>query len=100
MIQNDEEKEWLQPLLELRNELDIRDDRDKRDFRRIYGKVELFERNVDGETTVHNIPGPYLKQWREYWLTKVLEAQMSIRENAPPRVSGFRFNFHCRVERD
>ncbi|WP_069789227.1 DNA phosphorothioation system sulfurtransferase DndC [Cyanobacterium sp. IPPAS B-1200] len=84
MIQNDEEKEWLQPLLELRNELDIRDDRDKRDFRRIYGKVELFERNVDGETTVHNIPGPYLKQWREYWLTKVLEAQMSIRENAPP----------------
>jgi len=84
MIQNDEEKEWLQPLLELRNELDIRDDRDKRDFRRIYGKVELFERNVDGETTVHNIPGPYLKQWREYWLTKVLKAQMSIRENAPP----------------
>jgi DNA sulfur modification protein DndC len=51
MIQNDEEKEWLQPLLDIRNELDIRDDRDKRDFRRLYGKVELFERNADGKTS-------------------------------------------------
>jgi len=83
MIQNDEEKEWLQPLLEIRDELDIKNDRDKRDFRRIYGKVELFERNVDGETSVQNIPGPYLKPWREYWLKKVLEAQKSLRENAP-----------------
>ena len=83
MIQNDEEKEWLQPLLDLRNELDIRDDRDKRDFRRIYGKVELFERNIDGETNIEPIPGPYVKKWREYWLKKVLEAQMSIQENAP-----------------
>lgn len=84
MIQNDEEKEWLQPLLDLRNELDIRDDRDKRDFRRIYGKVELFERNQDGENTIQPIPGPYLKVWREYWLTKVLEAEVNIQKNAPP----------------
>ncbi|MGE5655642.1 MAG: DNA phosphorothioation system sulfurtransferase DndC, partial [Actinomycetota bacterium] len=46
MILNDAEKEWMQPLLDLRNELDIENDRDKRDFRRIYGKVELFERNI------------------------------------------------------
>jgi DNA sulfur modification protein DndC len=83
MIQNDEDKEWLQPLLDLRNELDLKDDRDKRDFRRIYGKVELFERNVDGKTNIEPIPGPYVKKWREYWLTKVLEAQVSIQENAP-----------------
>ena len=83
MIQNDDQKEWLQPLLDLRNELDIRDDRDKRDFRRLYGKVELFERNVDGKTNIEPIPGPYVKKWREYWLTKVLEAQVSIRQNAP-----------------
>ena len=44
MIQNDEEKEWMQPLLDIRNELDIQDDHDKRDFRRIWGKVQLFER--------------------------------------------------------
>lgn len=83
MIQNDEEKEWLQPLLDIRNELDIENDRDKRDFRRIYGRVELFERNVDGEITVQPIPGPYTKYWREHWLRRVLEAQVQIRQNAP-----------------
>jgi DNA sulfur modification protein DndC len=35
MIKNDEEKVWMTPLLELRNELDKPDDRDRRDFRRI-----------------------------------------------------------------
>ncbi len=86
MIQNDEEKEWMQPLLDIRNELDIQDDRDKRDFRRIYGKVELFERNVDGKTQVKNIPGPYTKFWREHWLRRVLEAQTKIRRTAPPEM--------------
>lgn len=84
MIQNDEDKEWLQPLLDIRNELDIKNDRDKRDFRRIYGKVELFERNVEGEVSIEPIPGPYVKKWREYWLTKVLEAEESIKKFAPP----------------
>ncbi len=83
MIQNDEEKEWLQPLLDLRNELDIQNDRNRRDFRRIYGKVELFERNVDGKTSIEPIPGPYTKKWREYWLRRVLEAQVQVRQNAP-----------------
>ncbi len=84
MIHNDEDKDWLQPLLDLRNELDIQDDKDKRDFRRIYGKVELFTRNNEGEESIVPIPGPYLKQWREYWLRKLLEAQISVRKNAPP----------------
>jgi DNA sulfur modification protein DndC len=86
MIQNDEEKEWLQPLLDLRNELDIYDDHDKRDFRRIYGKVELFERKSKdnkNETEVIPIPGPYTKFWREYWLRQVLLAQVQIRQTAP-----------------
>lgn len=83
MIQNDEEKEWMQPLLDIRNELDVKDDRDKRDFRRIWGQVQLFERNVDGEVSVEPIPGPYTKYWREYWLKKVLQAQTQIRHTAP-----------------
>lgn len=83
MIQNDEEKEWMQPLLDIRNELDAENDYDKRDFRRIYGKVELFERNVDGEISVQPIPGPYTKEWREEWLKKVLTAQAQIRRTAP-----------------
>jgi DNA sulfur modification protein DndC len=83
MILNDEAKEWMQPLLNFRNELDVQNDRDKRDFRRIFGKVQLFEHNVEGEITVKNIPGPYTKKWREHWLRRVLEAQQQIRQTAP-----------------
>ncbi|MBD2012755.1 DNA phosphorothioation system sulfurtransferase DndC [Microcoleus sp. FACHB-53] len=86
MIQNDDEKEWMQPLLDIRNELDVEDDRPKRDFRRIYGKVELFERNVDGEMSVEPVPGPYTKYWREHWLRRVLEAQTQVRRTAPPEM--------------
>ena len=83
MIQNDEEKEWLQPLLDLRNDLDIKDDWDKRDFRRLHGRVELFERNIDNQISIEPIPGPYTKYWREHWLRRVLEAQIQVRQNAP-----------------
>ncbi|MDJ0715555.1 MAG: DNA phosphorothioation system sulfurtransferase DndC, partial [Prochloraceae cyanobacterium] len=83
MIQNDEEKEWLQPLLDIRNELDIKNDRDKRDFRRIWGNVQLFERNIDGKTSIEPIPGPYTKKSREHWLRRVLEAQVQVRRTAP-----------------
>ncbi|MEQ8970380.1 MAG: DNA phosphorothioation system sulfurtransferase DndC [Coleofasciculus sp. C1-SOL-03] len=86
MIQNDEEKEWMQPLLDIRNELDERNDHDKRDFRRIYGRVELFERDVEGKTSVKPIPGPYKKEWREHWLRRVLEAQTHVRNTAPPEM--------------
>jgi DNA sulfur modification protein DndC len=75
MIKNDEEKVWMTPLLELRNELG-EPDRDKRDFRRMNGHVQLFH---DG-----TIPGPYKKEAREYWLKRVLEAQESARQNGPP----------------
>jgi len=84
MIQNDEEKEWMQPLLDIRNELDVENDHDRRDFRRIYGNVELFERNVDGGISVEPIHGSYIREWREHWVRKVLEAQTHIRKTAPP----------------
>ena len=83
MIQNDEEKEWMQPLLDIRNELDIPKDHDKRDFRRIWGSVQLFEREEDGKKSVEPIPGPYTKEWRENWLRKLLQAQQQIRQTAP-----------------
>jgi DNA sulfur modification protein DndC len=83
MIQNDEEKEWLQPLVDFRAELDVDRDREKRDFRRLRGEVQLFERNVDGGISIEPIPGPYTKYWREYWLRKLLTAQKEMRENAP-----------------
>ncbi|WP_413160540.1 DNA phosphorothioation system sulfurtransferase DndC [Capilliphycus salinus ALCB114379] len=83
MIRNDEEKEWLQPLLDLRQELDLEENRDRRDFRRRNGKVQLYERNLDGEVSIEPIPGPFLKEAREYWLRRLLTIQKEIRENAP-----------------
>jgi DNA sulfur modification protein DndC len=83
MIRNDEEKEWMLPLLELRNELDPPKtpdgDRPLRDFRRMNGAVQLFNDRP--------IPGPYKQDVRASWLRKVLRAQRHIRENGPPEVS-------------
>ncbi|OXM65312.1 DNA phosphorothioation system sulfurtransferase DndC [Amycolatopsis vastitatis] len=78
MIQNDEEKEWMQPLLELRNELEELRGPTQRDFRRMNGSVQLFHDEP--------IPGPYKQKWRERWLEKLLEAQTWIRENGPKNV--------------
>lgn len=82
MIQNDEEKEWMLPLLELRNKLDPPKtpdaDRPLRDFRRMNGAVQLFNDRP--------IPGPYKQQVRAEWLRKVLRAQRHIRQNGPPEV--------------
>lgn len=79
MIQNDEEKSWMLPLLELRNELDPPKtpdaDRPLRDFRRMNGAVQLYNDRP--------IPGPYKQNVREDWLRKVLRAQRHIRENGP-----------------
>lgn len=74
MIQNDEEKEWMEPLLDIRNELDVQDDRDRREFRRKRGDITLFERGDE----VVNVPGPYKREWREYFLRRVLSAQVEI----------------------
>jgi len=84
MIQNDEEKEWMQPLLDIRNDW-MKNDRDRRDFRRIGGNVQLFERNVDGEISVEPIPGPYTKEWRETWL-KQFSRLKQIRRTGPEQV--------------
>jgi len=83
MIQNDVEKEWLQPLLDLRYELDVDKSRDRRDFRRRSGKVQLYERNLEGEVSVEPIPGPFTKEARDYWLKRLLNVQQEVRRNAP-----------------
>ncbi len=79
MIKNDEEKVWMMPLLELRNELgDFSNERERRDYRRMDGRVQLFHDST--------VPGPYKKTWREHWLRRVLEVQQAIRELGPPEV--------------
>lgn len=79
MIQNDEEKSWMLPLLELRNALDVADDRHLRDFRRMDGRVQLFHDRT--------IPGPYTQAAREDWLRRLLEAQVHIRTTGPSEVA-------------
>lgn len=89
MIHNDVEKEWMMPLLKLRNMIDFRkdgrgeysenSDRDLRDFRRMAGNVQMMARGRE-------IPGPYLQSTRENWLSELLKAQTYIRNNAPPEV--------------
>ena len=88
MIQNDADKSWMLPLLELRNELDFRGDAqrqrdiERRDFRRLRGSPQL---NRTGDELV---PGPYTQEARHQWLTRLLQAQMTIRgnPNAPVHV--------------
>jgi len=89
MIQNDEEKEWMMPLLDLRNALDFRGknpngdpestDRHLRDFRRMRGGVDMMKNGTP-------IPGPYLQSSREDWLKRLLEAQTHIRKKGPTDV--------------
>lgn len=92
MILNDESKEWMQALLDFREELDFRAEgkreleRKNRDFRRISGSIQLFERknSESGKTEITNVPGPYLKKHRVYLLKRLLETQQAVREKAPP----------------
>jgi len=90
MIQNDAEKDWMMPLLELRNALDFRQNTTKdengsdhhlRDFRRMTGSVQVM-------TSGKPIPGPYTQESREQWLRKLLSAQAYIREEGPEDVRG------------
>ena len=75
MVQNDSEKSWMEPLLQMRNELTVKD-YDKRDFRRLKGNVQLMGTDQDKA-----VPGPYLKSSREEWLRKLLQAQNKMRSN-------------------
>lgn len=76
MIMNDEEKAWMTPLLNFRNEFGDEDkDRERRSFRKMNGSIYgTYER-------LHH--GPYLKEWREHFLRRLLEIQKDINENGP-----------------
>lgn len=86
MIQNDVEKEWMEPMLDFRNKLDFRSDEDRlrdrsnRDFRRLTGKITFQESSVDGPKLVH---GPYTQEARSYWLRELLNTQKIVNELAP-----------------
>ena len=90
MIQNDEEKSWMLPLLDFRNyiagykqnsELSQNEiDRRRRDFRRMTGGLTWHRGRL-----VH---GPYTKEVREDFLRRLLRLQVFIQKNAPEEVRG------------
>jgi len=81
MIQNDEEKEWMLPLLEYRDSFNIKKDRERRDFRRISGKVQLYK-----DRPIH---GPYWQDERKNLLRKLLEIQKLVKKRKPKNVKDF-----------
>jgi DNA sulfur modification protein DndC len=86
MIQNNEDKKWMIPLAEFRDQkLDTTDDFKHRDFRRMDRKITLFERR--GEPAL--IHGPYKQSYREELLRGLLRAQTEIRKNAPKGLENF-----------
>ncbi|MEQ9883464.1 DNA phosphorothioation system sulfurtransferase DndC [Pectobacterium brasiliense] len=94
MIANDEEKEWMYPLLALRNEIDVNDaDHDKKLSKLRRDKSRRDFRRMNGSLTVHItkngadiVPGPYVQSFREELLEKVLLAQVAVQEMGPVEV--------------
>lgn len=88
MIQNDEEKSWMLPLLDFRNyiaaynqdnDMSQNDlDRSRRDFRRMTGNLTWHR-----DRLVH---GPYTKEVREDFLERLLKLQLFIQETGPEEV--------------
>ncbi len=76
MIANDEEKEWMAPLLDFRNKFgNVEGDRDRRSFRRMNGTLQGSYGNL--------FHGPYKKEVREEWLEDLLRMQHTIQINGP-----------------
>jgi len=73
MIQNDDQKQWMQPILDFRNKNLAVEDRDDRDFRRLNGRLTLFR-----DQLVH---GPYTQQRREFLLRELLQTQKLVQES-------------------
>ena len=92
MIQNDDEKAWMLPLLELRNALDVADDRHLRDFRRMDGRVQLFHDRT--------IPGPYTQAAQGGMAAPALAAQSHIHNNGPDDVKRHRADYSARAPRN
>lgn len=88
MIQNDEEKSWMLPLLDFRNYIAAYNqgsdmsqnelDRSRRDFRRMTGKLTWHRNRL-----VH---GPYKKEVREDFLERLLKLQLFIQKTGPKEV--------------
>lgn len=71
MIQNDDQKQWMQPILDFRNNYLAVEDRSVRDFRRMNGRLTVFH-----DELVH---GPYTQARRTQLLRELLLTQRVVR---------------------
>lgn len=71
MIQNDEAKSWMQPIMDFRDRFLAVDDRELRDFRRMDNRIILMN-----DRLVH---GPYSQARRAELLRELLKAQVAVR---------------------
>lgn len=84
MVQNDKDKEWMSPMLKIRDELDFNSkdalaiERTSREFSRLNGEVSFYK-NKDGD--LDTVPGPYRKDKRLKILEKVFKAEVQIAQH-------------------
>jgi len=95
MIQNDDEKEWMLPLLELRNKwLDITDSNTEKKNKKIDAERKHRDfRRMNGSLTLHNnrlVHGPYKQEYRAQLLEAVLKAEITARALGPKEVKNLK----------
>jgi DNA sulfur modification protein DndC len=73
MIQNDEQKSWMQPILDFRNTYLTVRDWELRDFQRMNGRIKIMN---ERDELIH---GPYLQEYREKLLEELLRTQKTVR---------------------
>lgn len=80
MIQNDDQKSWMKPILDFRNNYLSVQDWDVRDFKRMNGRVKLMGKGDTAEL----IHGPYLQSYRAKLLEELLRTQCALRDAKVP----------------
>jgi len=95
MIQNDDEKEWMLPLLELRTKwLDITDPNTEKKNKKIDAERKHRDfRRMNGSLTLHNnrlVHGPYKQEYRAQLLAAVLKAEITARRLGPKEVKNLK----------
>lgn len=80
MIQNDDQKSWMKPILDFRNTYLSVQDWGVRDFKRMNGRVKLMGKGETAEL----IHGPYLQDYRAKLLEELLRTQRVVRDAKVP----------------
>ena len=92
MVQNDDEKVWMAPLLELRDKFldhtDYEVDRSRRDWRRMDGRTTLHINTNTRYEGAKLVYGPYTEEHRHKMFSEILRAQNAIWEEGPEEVQG------------